>query len=129
MVLEGSFENIDRGCASLSFGAGSSSVEQVLDRKKYGRCPRNIHVLDIPAQYLCVRTDGTTEWVPGRSLTEPEDLKLLREFEWRFPRSAKLPCDSVSEYPIEKYSDEKAWVSEDELDLGLADELDQRYGR
>jgi hypothetical protein len=76
-----------------------------------------------------VRRDGTTEWVPGRNLTEPEDLKLLREFEWRFPRSVRLPCDPVSSYPVEKYSDEAAWISEDELDLELAQDLDVRYGR
>jgi hypothetical protein len=29
-------------------------------------------------------------------------------------------------YPVEKYVDEAAWVSEDELDLYLAVELDQR---
>jgi hypothetical protein len=104
-------------------------VVQVLDRKKFGRCPKNAHVLDIPAQYLCVRKDGTTEWVPGRSLTEPEDLKLLREFEWRFPRSKELPCDAVSKYALEKYADEREWVSEDELDIGLWEDLNQRYGR
>jgi hypothetical protein len=68
-------------------------VVQVLDRKKCGRAPKNCHILDIPAQYLCVRKDGSSEWVPGRLLSEPEDLKL-KEFEWRFPRSKKLPCDS-----------------------------------
>jgi hypothetical protein len=104
-------------------------VVQVLDRKKYGRAPKNCHILDIPAQYLCVRKDGSTEWVPGRLLTEPEDLKLLKEFEWRFPRSKKLPCDSVTAYPVEKYADEAAWVSDDELDICLAEDLARRYGR
>jgi hypothetical protein len=106
-----------------------NTVVQVLDRKKYKRAPKNCHVLDIPAQYLCVRRDGSTEWIPGRRLTEPQDRRLLREFEWRFPRSYKLPCDSVSSYSVEKYSDEAAWVSEDELDLGLAQDLNLRYGR
>jgi transposase InsO family protein len=106
-----------------------NSVVQVLDRKKYGRAPKNCHVLDIPAQFLCVRKDGTTEWVAGKDLSEPEDKRLLREFEWRFPRSTKLPCESVRCYAVEKYSDEAAWLSDDELDLGLAQDLDLRYGR
>jgi hypothetical protein len=84
--------------------------------------------LDIPAQYLCVRRDGTTEWVPGRLLTEPHDLKLLREVEWRFPRSMALPCNSLPDYPVEKYSDEFNWVSDDELDLDYAVEWHQRFG-
>jgi hypothetical protein len=71
----------------------------------------------------------STEWVPGRPLTEPEDLKLLREFEWRFPRSKELECDSVSKYALEKYADERERVSEDELDIGLWEDLNQRYGR
>jgi hypothetical protein len=106
-----------------------NTVVQVLDRKKFGRCPKNVHVLDIPAQYLCVRKDGTTKWVPGRSLTEPEDLKLLRKHEWRFTRSKTLPCDFVSQYPLEKYADERERVSEDELDIRLWEDLNQRYGR
>jgi hypothetical protein len=105
-----------------------NKVVQVLDRRKHGRAPKNCHVLDIPAKYLCVRKDGTTEWVPGRSLSEPEDRRLLREFEWRFPRSIELPCESVKSYPLEKYADEAGWVSEDELDIGLAQDLNERYG-
>ena len=30
-------------------------VVQVLDRKRYGRCPKGAHVLDNPAQYLSAR--------------------------------------------------------------------------
>jgi hypothetical protein len=67
--------------------------------------------------------------VSGRNLAEPDDLKLLRAFKWRFPRSVRLPCDPVSAYPVEKYSDEAAWISEDYLDLELAQDLDVRYGR
>jgi hypothetical protein len=37
-------------------------VVQILDRKAYGRVPRNVHVLDIPAQYLCVPRVGAPEW-------------------------------------------------------------------
>jgi hypothetical protein len=105
-----------------------NKVVQVLDRKRCKRAPKNCHLLDIPAQYLCVRSDGTTEWFPGRLLTEPEDAKLLRDFEWRFPRSNDLPCNPVSAYPVEKYSDEAAWISDDELDLGLAEDLKLRFG-
>jgi Integrase core domain len=39
-----------------------NTVVQVLDRRKHGRAPKNCHVLDIPAKYLCVRNDGTTEY-------------------------------------------------------------------
>lgn len=105
-----------------------NKIVQVLDRKKHGRAPKGCHVLDIPAKYLCVRKDGTTEWVPGRELPEPEDRRLLKEFEWRFPRSEQLPCESVKYYSVEKYAKEDSWVSDDELDLGLAEDLAARYG-
>jgi hypothetical protein len=105
-----------------------NTVVQVLDRRKHGRAPKNCHVLDIPAKYLCVRKDGTTEWVPGRDLPEPEDRRLLKEFEWRFPRSKELPCESVKSYSVEKYSTESGWVSDDELDVILGEELELRYG-
>jgi hypothetical protein len=85
-------------------------------------------VLDIPAKYLCARKDGTSEWVAGRELPEPEDRKLIREFEWRFPCSQELPCESVKAYPVEKFADEANWISEDELDLDLAQNLQLRYG-
>jgi hypothetical protein len=103
-------------------------VVQVLDRKKYRRAPRNCHVLDIPAQYLCVRRDGSTEWIPQRLLNEPADEKLLKEFEWRFPRSDKLPCNPVADYPVELYTQEGGWGSDDELDIELGRELNQRFG-
>jgi hypothetical protein len=106
-----------------------STVVQVLDRKRYKRAPKNCRVLDIPAQYLCVRRDGSTEWIPGRRLTEPQDRRLRREFEWRFPRSNMLPCDCVRSYSVEKYSVESNWVSEDELDIGLAEDLDLLFPR
>lgn len=90
---------------------------QVLDRRKHGKSPKNCHVLDVPEKYLRVRKDDSAEWVAGRGLPEPEDRKLLREFEWRFPRSLELPCESVKSYPVDKFADEAAWGSEDELDL------------
>jgi hypothetical protein len=39
----------------------SNDVVQVLDRKTYGRVPKNVPVLDIPAQYSCVRRVGAPE--------------------------------------------------------------------
>lgn len=105
-----------------------NKVVQVLDRKTYGRVPKTGHVLDIPAQYLCVRRVGAPEWIQGRHLREPEEQALVKKFEWRFPRSSKLPCESVNRYNPERFEDEDAWVSDDELDLGLADDLAQRYG-
>jgi hypothetical protein len=103
-------------------------VVQVLDRKRYRRAPKNCHVLDIPAQYLCVRRDGSTEWIPRRRLNEPADERLLKEFEWRFPRSDKLPCNSVADYSVEKYTEDKGWVSDDGLDLELGAALNERFG-
>jgi hypothetical protein len=32
-------------------------------------------------------------------------------------------------YPVRKYADEAAWISEDELDIGLAEEMNLRSGR
>ena len=58
-----------------------SRVVQVLDRKRYGRAPRSAEPLDIPAQYLVVRVDGTTEWVPHNHLNEDEERELVKKFE------------------------------------------------
>jgi hypothetical protein len=63
------------------------------------------------------------------AVNEPEDERLLKEFEWRFPRSDKLPCNPVADYPVKEYSQEGGWVSDDELDLVLGMELNQRFGR
>jgi hypothetical protein len=98
-------------------------VVQVLDRKTYGRVPKDVHVLDIPEQYLCLRKSGAQEWIQGRHLKELEEAALVKKFEWRFPRWAKLPCETVSRYNPGRYDDEDSWVSEDELDLGLAEDL------
>lgn len=105
-----------------------NKIVQVFDRKKCGTAPGDCDVVDMPTQYVCVRRGGSSEWVPDRHLEEPEDRKLLKEFEWRFPLSKELPCDSVKNCPVEKYADEAAWESDDEVDLGLADDLDQRFG-
>jgi hypothetical protein len=34
----------------------------------------------------------------------------------------------VKAYPVEKFADEANWISEDELDLDLAQNLQLRYG-
>jgi hypothetical protein len=90
--------------------------------------PKSGHVLDIPAQYLCARRVCPPDWIQGRHLREPEEQALVKKFEWRFPRSIKLPCESVTFYSPERYEDEAACVSDDELDLGLADDLGDRFG-
>ena len=105
-----------------------NSIVQVLDRKTFGPVPKNVHVLDIPTQYLCVRRVGPPEWIRGSFLKELQEQALVKKFEWRFPRSEKLPCQSVQRYNPERYADEDAWNSDDELDLGLADDLGQHYG-
>jgi hypothetical protein len=42
--------------------------------------------------------------------------------------SKELPCESVKSYSVEKYSTESGWVSDDELDVILGEELELRYG-
>ena len=73
-------------------------VVQVLDRKRHGCAPRSAEPLDIPAQYLVVRVDGTIEWVPHNRLNEGEETEFVKKFEYRFPRSITQPCDFVSAY-------------------------------
>jgi hypothetical protein len=51
----------------------------------------------------------------------------VKNFEWRFPRSTKLPCASVRCYDPARYENEANWVSDDELDIGLAEDLRERY--
>ena len=66
-------------------------VVQVLDRKRYGHAPRSAEPLDIPAQYLVIRVNGTTEWVPHNRLNEDEEKELVKKFEFRCPRSITQP--------------------------------------
>jgi hypothetical protein len=124
----GADRELDVTNPSVKPHAALSKVVQVLDRKTYGRVPKSGHVLDIPAQYLCASRVGPPEWIQGRHLREPEELALVKKFEWRFPRSTKLPCESVNRYNPERYEDAAAWVSDGELDLGLADDLGDRFG-
>jgi hypothetical protein len=60
-------------------------------------------------------------------LNEPEAERLLKEFEWRFPRSAKLPCSLVADYPVEKGNREDGQASDDEVDLELGAELNRYF--
>ena len=66
-------------------------------------------------------------WIQARYLREPEELALVKKFEWRFPRSDALPCESVNRCNPERYADEHEWVSDDELDLDLPEGLIQRF--
>jgi hypothetical protein len=97
-------------------------VVQILDRKKYGRAPRSCDdLLDIPAQYLVLRQDGSLEWSPQSALQEKH---LIWAFELRFPPDATRPCSSVSAYPVDTYSAD--WESDDEVDLTLRNRLRAR---
>ena len=68
-------------------------VVQVLDRKRFGRAPRTVEPLDIPARYLVVRVDGTTEWLPHKYLRDKYEGELVKKFEYRFSCSVALPCE------------------------------------
>ena len=103
-------------------------VIQVLDRKKFGRAPRGAEPLDIPARYLVVRVDGTTEWVPHNCLREDDERELVKKFEYRFPRSVALPCESVSAYPAADRIDDEDVESDDEVNVPLAVALEERFG-
>ena len=103
-------------------------VVQVLDRRKHGPAPRNAEPLDIPAKYLVVRADGSTEWLPLSHLTEDEERLLIKKFEYRFPRSADLPCAPVSAYPPEDRIDDEDVESDDEINVELANSLEERFG-
>ena len=103
-------------------------VVQVLDCMRYGRAPRSAEPLDIPAQYLVIRVDGTKEWVPRNCLNEDEETELVKKFECRFPRPITKPCDSVSAYPAADRVDDEDVESDDEVNAPLAVALEERYG-
>ena len=104
-------------------------VVQVLNRKRMaGRQPRALaSLMDIPAQYLVVRRDGSTSWIRGTALSGPEDIELLKKFELRYKRTKDLPCDPIAAYsPAMQMPDD--YVSEDELDLaGWAEEIRNHF--
>ena len=105
------------------------NVTEVLNRKRMaGRQPRALaSLMDIPAQYLVVRRDGSTSWIRGTALSGPEDIKLLKKFELRYKRTKDLPCDPAAAYsPAMQMPDD--CVSEDELDLaGWAEEIRNHF--
>jgi transposase InsO family protein len=103
-------------------------VVQVLDRKRYGRAPlKPASLLDIPATYFVVRRDGSTQWVRGRELTAPNEISLVKKFEYRFKRTEDLPCNPVSSYSVEKVLQEADDISDDEVDIVWAAELNQHF--
>lgn len=103
-------------------------VIQVLDRRRHGRTPQEIDsLLDIPARYLVVRKDGSTLWQPQSALQAPEELTLIKRFEVKFPRSTDRPCEPVSAYITEETPEHEV-ESDDEVDLLLHEELNQRFG-
>lgn len=103
-------------------------IVQLLDRKRYGRVKKHIgSLLDIPCQYFAVRKDGSQEWLRASAHTEPADVQLMKEFEKRYPRSDRLPCDSLKAYGPEKVAQEDEGISDDELPIGWFAEIDQYY--
>lgn len=103
-------------------------VVQILDRRRHGRAPRDLQShLDIPTQYLVIRKDGTTLWQPQSALQAPEEKQLIKRFELKFPRSDAKPCEPISAY-ITKETTEAELDSDDEVDLMLAQELEDRFG-
>jgi hypothetical protein len=102
-------------------------VVQVLDRKKFGRPPKRIATyFDIPAQYLIVRRDGSMEWVRGSHLKLSKEKQLVKDFEFRFKRTEKLPCNAVKDYPVRLAEEDP--ISDDELDLGHYRDIQDHYG-
>ena len=106
-------------------------IVQVLDRKRCGRAPANASPHDRPAAYFVVRVDSSSEWIPLHRIIDEDEKLLVKEFEWRFPRSEALPCKLVSAYPTDRYAtpdDREDEESDDEVDLVLARELDEKFG-
>ena len=93
---------------------------RILDRRLHGRTPRDLQShLDSLAQYLVVRKDGTTVWLPQSALQEPVEKRMIKEFEMKFPRSDAKPCEPVSAY-IAKETPEAELDSDNEADLLFA---------
>jgi RNase H-like domain found in reverse transcriptase/Integrase zinc binding domain/Reverse transcriptase (RNA-dependent DNA polymerase)/Integrase core domain len=112
-------------------------IVQLLDRKPYGRRPRGLaSYLDIPCTYFVVRKDQSTDWVRNHTLTEPNEVQLVKQFEKRFPRSEELPCNPVRDYEAvldvhelnKRIANLEAGVSDDELDIAAHVAVDEYYG-
>ena len=75
--------------------------------------------------------DGSTEWILLHRIIEEEERLLVKKFEWRFPSSESRPFEPVSASPTDQYAEPEHWdaeESDDEVDLVLAWELDQKFG-
>jgi hypothetical protein len=102
-------------------------IVQVLDRSRLpGRVRTVDDPLDIPCRYLVLRRSGDTEWLRSSAsvLEEPVVAALVRDFELRFPRSSRLPCNSVANYPRDIVDDD--YESPDEFPLLLHRRLHAR---
>ena len=92
--------------------------------------------MDVPCTYFVVRKDQSTAWVPSNTLVEPYEVQLVKMFETRFPRSDRLPCNSVRDYEAvmdkeqldQKIANLEQGVSDDELDLVAPEEVERHYG-
>jgi hypothetical protein len=81
---------------------------------------------DIRAQYLVVYKDGSTAWVRGSHLRTHDENRLVKDFEFRFKRTKKLPCNPVKDYPTGLAEEDP--VSEDELDVAHYQDIQEYYG-
>ena len=72
---------------------------QILDSRRHGRMPCDLQLhLDIPAQYLVIRTDGATVLQPQSELQAPQERQMIKKFVMKFPCSDAKPCEPVSTY-------------------------------
>ena len=108
-------------------------VVQVLDRKRApGRVQARLtSLLDIPAEYLVVRHDGSVEWLHQNRLQEPAERELLKKFERRFKRTEVLKCSSVRHYgadAVEEEDEDNNEDSDDEVDVLWENQLYEHFG-
>ena len=118
---------VDTDLPELDPHPSLNPVVQVLDRKKFGRALKHIgSLLDIPAQYSVVYRDGSTGWVQGSHLRTHEEKSMMKDFEFRFKRTERLPCNQVKEYQPRLAEEDP--VSDDELDIGHYQDIQDHYG-
>ena len=121
--------SLDVSYPSVAPHPALNPIVQLLDRKPYGRQPRNVaSLLDLPCEYFAIRKDQSTDWVRSSSLTSASEVQLVKEF--RFPRFDHLPCNPVRDYdrPAERLANLEQGVSEDELDVAAHVEVEDYYG-
>ena len=51
---------------------------------------------------------------------------MLKDFEFRFKRTDRLPCNQVKDYPAPLAEEDP--VSDDELDIGQHQDIQDHYG-